>query len=94
MFLTIPAFAITPALVIVGFLMIRQVINIDFNILTEAIPVFLAIIAMPFFYSISEGISFGIISYTFIHLFCGEWKKIHPIMYILTVLFICKYALI
>ena len=93
-FLTIPAFAITPALVIVGFLMVRQVVHINFEHLTDAIPAFLGIIAMPFFYSISEGISFSIISYTFIHLLCGERAKIHPLLYILTILFIFKYALI
>ena len=93
-FLTIPAFAITPALVIVGFLMVRQVVHINFEHLTDAIPAFLGIIAMPFFYSISEGISFSIISYTLVHLLCGERVKIHPLLYILTVLFICKYIFI
>ena len=94
LFLTIPAFAITPALVIVGFLMVRQVVHINFEHLTDAIPAFLGIIAMPFFYSISEGISFSIISYTIVHLLCGERVKIHPLLYILTVLFICKYIFI
>ncbi|MBQ2592361.1 MAG: NCS2 family permease [Candidatus Riflebacteria bacterium] len=94
LFLTIPVFAITPALVIVGFLMVRQVVHINFEHLTDAVPAFLAIIAMPFFYSISEGISFGIISYTLIHLLCGEGKKVHPLLYVLSVLFVCKYIFI
>ena len=58
-FLAIPSFATAPALIIVGFYMLTNVINIDFNDFSEAIPCFVCIIAMPFFYSISEGISFG-----------------------------------
>ncbi len=93
LFLSIPGFATTPALVIVGFMMMGAVMSIDFNDASEAVPAFLAIIAMPFFYSISEGIMFGVISYTLINLLAGKTQKIHWIMYILTVLFIAKYAL-
>lgn len=60
-FMAIPAFATTPALVIVGFLMVSSIVKIDFTQLTEAIPAYICIIAMPFAYSISEGISLGII---------------------------------
>ncbi len=92
-FLAIPAFATAPALIIVGFLMLSTVLNIDFDNIAEAIPAFVAIIAMPFMYSISEGISLGIISYVIIHLLTGaeERKKISGVMYILAVLFILKY---
>ena len=93
-FLTIPSFATAPALVIVGFLMMQQVTKIDFQDLPEAIPAFIAIFAMPFMYSISEGISFGIISYVFINLASGRAKKITPLMYVLAVLFVLKYALL
>ena len=62
-FLAIPSFATAPALIVVGFLMLTSVTKIDFDDLTEAIPAFIAIIAMPFLYSISEGISMGVISY-------------------------------
>ena len=92
-FLAIPAFATTPALVVVGFYMMQQVAEIDFNDLGEAIPAFLCIIAMPFTYSISEGIMWGVISYTLINLFTGKARKITPIMYILAIIFIAKYAL-
>lgn len=94
LFLTIPSFATTPALVIVGFLMIKQVARIDFDDATEAVPAFLSFIAMPYFYSISEGIAFGIISYTLIKLFCGKASNVHPLMYVLSLLFIYKYIMI
>ncbi len=59
----------------------------------EGIPAFLCIIAMPFFYSISEGISMGVIAYVVMNLFAGKKEKITPVMYILAVLFILKYIL-
>ena len=95
-FLAIPAFATAPALIIVGFLMLGTVLNIDFNDLGEAIPAFIAIIAMPFMYSISEGISLGIISYVIINVFSGMAgkKNISSIMYILAALFILKYIFV
>lgn len=92
-FTSIPSFATAPALILVGFLMFSSITKISFNEdgFAEAIPAYLCIIAMPLFYSISEGISIGIISYVIINVFCGKAKKINPIMYILTVLFILKY---
>ena len=92
-FLAIPAFATAPALIIVGYMMLSSAVEIDFSDPGEAIPAFLAIVGMPFAYSISEGIMWGVISYTLINLIAGRAKKIHWIMYILTVLFIAKYAL-
>lgn len=92
-FLAIPSFATAPALVIVGFYMLTNVTNIDFDDKLEAIPSYICIIAMPFFYSISEGISMGIISYVALYLITGnaKKKKISVLMYILAVLFILKY---
>ena len=92
-FLAIPSFATAPALIIVGFYMLTNVINIDFNDFSEAIPCFVCIIAMPFFYSISEGISMGVLSYVGINLLTGKFKdkKISALMYVLAVLFILKY---
>lgn len=92
-FIAIPSFATAPALILVGFLMFSSITKIDFgeNNYSEAIPAYLAIIAMPLFYSISEGISIGVISYVIINLLCGKAKKINPIMYVLAVLFILKY---
>lgn len=93
LFLTIPSFATAPALVVVGFYMMGAVVKIDFADMAEAIPAFLCIIAMPMAYSISEGISIGVISWTIINLITGKAKdkKISILMYVLTVLFILKY---
>ena len=90
-FITIPGFATAPALLFVGFLMISAVVDIDFTDYTEAVPAYLALIAMPLTYSISDGIAAGVISYVVINLVCGKAKKITPLMYILAVLFICKF---
>lgn len=95
-FLAIPSFATAPALVIVGFLMLTSITKIDLNDYTEAIPCFIAIIAMPFMYSISEGIAMGTISYVVINVITGKAKekKISPLMYGLAVIFICKYIIL
>ncbi len=92
-FTAIPSFATAPALIIVGFLMFSNIVNLKLTPenYTTAIPAYLCIIAMPLFYSIAEGISIGVISYVIINLVCKKWKDISPIMYILTVLFILKY---
>lgn len=90
-FCAIPGFATAPALIFVGFLMMTSVVGIDFEDLTEAIPAYLCLLSMPLMYSISEGIAIGVISYVIINLVCGKSKKITPLMYILAVLFICKY---
>ena len=93
-FLAIPSFATAPALVIVGFYMLGAVTDIDFTDPAEGIPAFICIAAMPFFYSISEGISMGVISYVLLNLLTGKGKKVSPVMYVLAVLFILKYILI
>ncbi len=95
-FLAIPSFATAPALIIVGFLMISSMLKIDFTDFTEAIPSYIAIIAMPFMYSISEGIAMGVISYVVINVATGraKEKKISHLMYVLAVLFVLKYVLI
>lgn len=92
-FTAIPSFATAPALIMVGFLMVGTVSTIRFDLdnLTEAIPAYLAIIAMPLFYSISEGISLGVISYVLLNLAAGKGKRITPLMYVLALLFILKY---
>lgn len=92
-FTAIPSFATAPALIMVGFLMVGTVTEIRFDEdnITEAIPTYLAIIAMPLFYSISEGISMGIISYVLLNVAAGKAKKITPLMYVLAVLFVLKY---
>ena len=93
LFLTIPSCATAPALIIVGFYMMGAVVKINFEDMSEAIPSFLCIIAMPLAYSISEGIAIGVISWTLLNLLTGKAKdkKISILMYVLTVLFILKY---
>ena len=93
-FLAIPSFATAPALVIVGFLMIQQVVKVEWNDLLEAIPAYIAIFAMPFLYSISEGISLGIISYVLLHVLSGKGKSVTPLMYALAILFVLKYIML
>ena len=95
-FLAIPSFATAPALIVVGFHMVSNIVNIDFNDMAEAIPCYICIIAMPFFYSISEGIAMGVISYVAINLISGKVKekKLSKLMYVLAVLFIAKYFLL
>ena len=93
-FVTIPSFATAPALIYVGFLMITSVVEIKFDDITESVPAYLCLIAMPLMYSISEGIAVGVISYVVINLVCGKAKKITPLMYVLAVLFVLKYFLL
>ena len=95
-FVAIPSFATAPAMILVGFLMFSAISDIKFTDgnYSEAIPAYLSIIAMPLFYSISEGISIGVISYVILNLACGKAKKINPIMYVLAVLFVMKYILL
>ncbi len=92
-FISIPSFATAPALIIVGFLMFTNIsqLKLDDKNYTTAIPAYICIIAMPLFYSISEGISMGVISYVAINLICKKHKEISPVMYVLAVLFILKY---
>ena len=92
-FIAIPSFATAPALILVGFLMFSSITEIKFDDenLLSAIPAYLCILAMPLFYSISEGIAWGIMSYVILHVVCGKAKKVTPLMYVLTVLFVLKY---
>ena len=90
-FLAIPSFATAPALIVVGFFMMQSVAKINWSDMLEAIPAFICIFAMPFMYSISEGISFGVISFVVLNAVTGKAKKITPLMWVLAVLFILKY---
>ncbi|MBO5372368.1 MAG: NCS2 family permease [Lachnospiraceae bacterium] len=90
-FTAIPGFATAPALIFVGFLMVSSILQVNFEDASEAIPAYLCMIAMPMVYSISEGIALGVISYVIINVVCGKAKKITPLMYVLAVLFVCKY---
>ena len=93
LFLSIPSFATAPALIVVGFYMMCNVVKINFNDYIEAIPAYMTILFMSIMYSISEGIVIGVISYTVLVLVTGKAKekKLSPLMYVLSILFICKY---
>ena len=93
-FMAIPSFATAPALILVGFLMFGSISEISFQDFSETIPAYIAIIAMPFCYSISEGISFGIISYVVMNLLTGKRKKLYPLMGGLAVVFVLKYFML
>ena len=92
-FLAVPAFATAPALIVVGYMMLSACAEIDWSDAGEALPAFIAIVAMPFTYSIANGIMLGVISYTVVNALCGNFRRIHWVMYILTVLFVAKYAM-
>lgn len=96
LFLAVPSFATAPALIVVGFMMTASILKVDFDDLADAIPAFLCFLAIPFLYSISEGIALGVISYVVIHAVTGREnrRRISPAMYVLAVLFVLKYVLI
>ena len=89
----IPSAATAPALIIVGVLMLKGAVSIDWNDMECAIPAFLTIAMMPFAYSISDGIGFGFISYSIIKVARGKAKDVPVLVYIIAVLFILKYVL-
>ena len=91
LFLSIPAAATAPALIIVGLLMLEPIRNIEFSDYSESLPAFICILMMPLTYSISNGILLGMISYVAINLLCGKFKKLTPTMIILAILFVLKY---
>lgn len=93
-FTAIPGFATAPALIFVGFLMLTSILQLNFMDIRESFPAYVAMISMPLMYSISEGISLGILSYVVINGICnltGEKKPITPLMYVLAVVLLCKY---
>ena len=94
LFLSIPAAATTPVLVIVGLYMLAPIKNINLNDFAESIPAFITLVMMPLTYSISDGILCGIIAYVAINMLCGNWKKLNPTLYVLAVLFVMKYIFI
>ncbi len=90
-FIAIPGFATASALIYVGFSMFTAVVKIDLSDLTEAFPAYLAILSMPLFYSIAEGISMGVVSFVVLKLLTGKKKDISPLMAVLAFIFILRY---
>lgn len=93
LFLLVPGAATAPALIIVGFLMLKAVTGINFNDVTEGLSAFITIVMMPFAYSIAEGIVWGIITYVFMKAATGKAKSIPVITWILFVIFILRLIL-
>ncbi|MGI9093856.1 MAG: NCS2 family permease [Mycobacteriales bacterium] len=89
----VPAEAATPALVVVGALMFRQISRLDFSDISVAIPALLTIVLMPFTYSITNGIGAGVVSYVFLRVVRGGAKDVHPLLWIVAVLFLAYFAL-
>jgi AGZA family xanthine/uracil permease-like MFS transporter len=82
---------IAPALIIVGSMMFKNVIHIEWEDYTESIPAFLTLVMMPLTFSITEGISFGVISYVLLKLVSGKGKRVHWLLYLFAVLFVARY---
>ncbi len=90
-FLMIPSAATTSALFLVGVMMLRSIVHIDFIDFTEAMPSLVTILMMPFTASISEGIVMGLLAYVFVKLCTGRYKELSVVMYILAAFFVLKY---
>ena len=91
-FLIIPSAATTSALFLVGVMMLRQIVHIDFIDFSEAMPCFMTMLMMPFTASISEGIVLGLLSYVFVKVCAGRYREITATMYILAAFFVLKYV--
>ena len=94
LFLSIPAAATAPVLILVGLMMLEPITKIEFKDFSEAIPAFVCLIAMPMTYSISNGILLGIIAYAVINIICGKFRKLTATMCILAVLFVMKFMFV
>jgi AGZA family xanthine/uracil permease-like MFS transporter len=88
----IPSYATSPALILVGALMCGSVAKIKWDDFTDAVPAFLTLIATPLTFSIATGLSLGLLSFTFLKLFSGRRKEISPLIWVLSVLFLLRYA--
>lgn len=93
LFLSIPAAATAPVLVLVGVMMMASVVKIDFNNYSESIPAFICIIMMPLCYSISDGIVLGVLSYVLVNMLSGNYKKLTLGTYILAAFFVMKFLI-
>lgn len=89
----VPSYATAPALLYVAGLMMRELVEVEWNDITNAIPAALTAIMMPFTYSIAEGIAFGFISYVLIKAFTGRFRDIHIATFIVALLFVLRFAL-
>jgi len=88
----VPAYATAPALVLVGALMCGAVARVKWDDFTEAFPAFMTIIATPLAFSIATGLSLGLLSFTFLKLGSGRYREVSPLIWVLSALFLCRYA--
>lgn len=88
----VPAIATAPALIIVGVLMIHAAQDINWSDLTEGIPAFLTMVAMPLTFSIANGLALGFILYPLLKMLTGRWREASPLVYVLAVLFVLRFA--
>jgi adenine/guanine/hypoxanthine permease len=93
-FLMVPLAATSPALILVGLMMLSPILQIDLEDFTEALPAFLVIIMMPLSYSISDGLAFGVVSFVLLKLLSGRIKDLHLATCVLAIIFVAKYALL
>ena len=88
----IPSYATAPALILVGALMCGEVAKVKWSDYTESVPAFLTVIGTPLTFSIATGLSLGLLSFTILKLFTGKYKEISPLIWVLSVLFLMRYA--
>ena len=89
----VPAYATAPALILVGFLLISGVRSIAWDDATTSLPAFLTITMIPFTFSIAKGIGYGVISFVFLKLLTGKWKEVHPLLFLVAVLFAVDFVI-
>ena len=88
----VPPYATAPALMFVACLMVRDLVDIDWKDTTEAVPAVITTLAMPFTYSIANGLAFGFISYVALKTLTGKWREVHPLTWIIAALFVLRFA--
>jgi AGZA family xanthine/uracil permease-like MFS transporter len=88
----IPSYATSPALILVGALMCGSVAKVRWEDFSEAVPAFLTLVVTPLTFSIATGLSLGLLSFTFLKLFTGKYREISPLIWVLSVLFLLRYA--
>jgi len=89
----VPAYATAPALLFVAGLMLRELVNVDWGDLTESVPAALCALAMPFTYSIANGLAFGFIAYAVLKAGTGRWREARPALWLVAGLFVLRFAL-
>ena len=89
----VPGYATAPALLFVAGLMLRELVDVEWPDITESVPAALCALAMPFTYSIANGLAFGFISYAVLKAGTGRWREVHPAVWVVAGLFILRYVL-